>query len=87
MGANACFHQRDYREGWPLLTVETEVNGNSKSTKEMCLSLVWACRAGTQDFCSAFAALVRLVQNIFFLTVHYFNPLSPSPSKLGRQPC
>ncbi len=33
----------------------------------------WACRAGTRDFCSALAALVSLVQNIFFLSAHYFN--------------
>jgi hypothetical protein len=26
----------------------------------------WACRAGTRDFCSALAALVGPVQNIFF---------------------
>ncbi len=26
--------QRDYRERWPLLTVETEANGDSKSTKK-----------------------------------------------------
>ncbi len=39
----------------------------------------WACRAGTRDFCSALAVLVGPEQNIFFL--------SPSPSKLGRQPC
>jgi hypothetical protein len=32
----------------------------------------WACRAGTRDFCSALAAQVGPVQNIFFLTVHYF---------------
>jgi hypothetical protein len=32
--------QRDYsREGWPLLTVETEVNGDSKSTNERGRSL------------------------------------------------
>ncbi len=41
----------------------------------MSLSLLvcWACRAVTSDFCSALAALVGLVQNIFFLTVHYFD--------------
>jgi hypothetical protein len=33
----------------------------------------WACCAGTRDFCFALAALVGPVQNIFFLTVHYFN--------------
>jgi hypothetical protein len=37
--------------------------------------VLWACCAGTRDFCPAFAALVGSVpvQNIFFLTVHYFN--------------
>jgi hypothetical protein len=33
----------------------------------------WACHAGTRDFCLALAALVGPVQNIFFLTVRYFN--------------
>ncbi len=31
-------------------------------------------------FCSALAVLVGPVQNIFFLTVHYFNSLTPSPA-------
>jgi hypothetical protein len=33
----------------------------------------WARRAGTRDFYPALAALVSPVQNMFFLTVHYFN--------------
>jgi hypothetical protein len=37
----------------------------------------WACRTGTRDFCSALAALVGPVQNIFFLTAHYFNSFVP----------
>ncbi len=41
---------REAGEGWPLLTVETELNGDSKSTNEKD-------RAGTRDFCSALAAL------------------------------
>jgi hypothetical protein len=33
--------------------------------------VLWACLAGTSDFCSA--------QNkIFFLTVHYFNTFAPN---------
>jgi hypothetical protein len=32
----------------------------------------WTRRAGAIDFCSAFAALVSPVQNIIFLTSHYF---------------
>jgi len=31
---------RETREGWPLLTVETEVNGDSESTNERGPSLV-----------------------------------------------
>jgi hypothetical protein len=58
-----------------LAVVETAVNGDSKSTNPSGLSLVdWACRASTIEFCSALAALVGPVtNNIFFLTVHYFN--------------
>jgi hypothetical protein len=33
----------------------------------------WARRAGTSDFYPALAALVSTIQNIFFLTLHYFN--------------
>ncbi len=49
----------------------------------------WACRAGTRDFCSALAALVGPVQNIFSPPYTISIPLSPyaSPGKLGRQPC
>ncbi len=57
------------REGWPLLTVETEVNGDSKGTKRggfLSWLVRWACSAGIRDFCSALAALVGPVQNIFF---------------------
>jgi hypothetical protein len=59
--------QRDYREGWPLLTVETEVNGDSESTNERGPSFVGSlglsCRY--KIFFSALAALVIPVQNIF----------------------
>ncbi len=79
------------REGWTLLTVKTEANGNSKRTNEKGPSLIGSLswRAGTIDFCSALAALVGPGQNMFFLTVHYFIliSLSPSPCKLGRQSC
>jgi hypothetical protein len=54
------FPPRETREGWPLLTVETEVNEDSKSTNEWGPSLV--------GFCPALAALVSLVQNVIFLT-------------------
>ncbi len=73
------------REVWPLLTVETDVNGESKSTNERDPSLVrWACHAGTRDFCTAFAAQVGPVQNIFFLTVHFFSSFFPMAQQAGH---
>ncbi len=78
---------RETREGWPLLTVETEVRGDSKEHK---------------SFLGWFVRLIVLVQNIFFLPWLLYSaqykiffsspytisvPLSPSPSKLGRQSC
>ncbi len=67
------------REELPLLTVETEVNGDSKSTNKRGPSLVacLACRAGTIDFCSALAAQGGPIQYNFFLTVHFFNSFAP----------
>ncbi len=47
----------------------------------------WACCAGTRDFCSALAALVETVQNIFPSPNTISILLTPSPSNLGRQPC
>ncbi len=64
--------------GGPV-TVQTEVNGDSKSTNERGPSLLhWACRADTRDFCPVLTALVVAVQkNTFFLTVDYFIPCVP----------
>jgi hypothetical protein len=45
----------------------------------------WACRAGTRDFCSALTALVGPVQNIFFLTIHYFNYFVPIAQQAGQE--
>ncbi len=57
---------RETIEWWPLLNVETEVNGDSKSSKERGPFLVvlsgLSCRY--RYFCSALAALVGPVQNI-----------------------
>jgi hypothetical protein len=78
---------RETREEWPLLTLEAEVNGDSKSTNERGSFLGWfvrACRAGTKDFCSALVALVGPAQNIFFLTVHYFNSFGPIAQQPGQ---
>ncbi len=68
---------RETRQGWPLLTVETDVNGDLKGTDERGPSLVGSlglsCLLCTKDFCSVFVALVGPVKNTFFLTVHYSN--------------
>ncbi len=56
---------RETREGWPKLTVETEANGDSRSTYERGPSLVVRCRYNTRDCWPALAALVGPVQNIF----------------------
>ncbi len=61
------YNHRDQR-GVPLLTVETEANGDSWSTYR------------------ALAALVCLVQHIFFLTAQFFNLVVPiARSYLSRQ--
>ncbi len=48
-------HDRETREGWSLLTVETEVNEDSRSTNEMVPSLAgsWGlwCRCKRSLFC------------------------------------
>jgi hypothetical protein len=38
---------------------------------------VWFSLAGIRDFCPALAALVGPIQNIYFLTIHYFTLFVP----------
>ncbi len=60
--------QRDYREGWPLLTVETEANGDSRSTYERGPSLVGLLGSWCQykRFLSCLGCpIVGPVQNFF----------------------
>jgi hypothetical protein len=59
---------RATKEEWPLLTIEAEVNGDSRSTYERGPSLIgsWAFSAGTGDFCPALAALVGPGSKHFF---------------------
>ncbi len=42
------------------------------------------CRAGTIDFCPALAALFGPVQNIIFLTAHFFTLLTPIVLQSGQ---
>ncbi len=71
---------RETRERWPLLTVETEVNGDSKEVQMNGIlhRLVrWACRAGTR-FWFSLGSSGRPTISI---------SSSTTPSKLGRQSC
>jgi hypothetical protein len=43
---------KETKEGWPMPTVETEVNGDSKSTKEKSPSLVGPLVSQVQKFFS-----------------------------------
>ncbi len=73
-------------EGWPLLTFETEANGDSGdswSTFERGPSLVGSLGLSI-DFCSALAALVGPEQNIIFLTAHFFTLLVPIAQQSGQ---
>ncbi len=84
--------ERPYVErGGPCLLLKLRRMGTQRGQMKGVLSwpVPWACRAGTRDFCSPLASLVGPLQNIFFLTIQYFNSFVPipSPSKLGRQPC
>ncbi len=68
---DCALSSRETREGWPLLTVETEVNGYSWRTYKMVLPWLvgWAQ-------CSALA--------IFFLTAHYFTSFVPVAQQAGQ---
>ncbi len=76
---------KETREGWPLLTVETKVNGDTKRTNKRCHFLGW------------FVVLVVPVQEILFClgcssrpsTKFQFQFLCPySAQQAGdRQPC
>jgi hypothetical protein len=44
----------------------------------------WACRAGARDFCSALAAPVGTVQNIYFPHRTLFQFLCPIAQQAGR---
>ncbi len=72
------------REGWPLLTVETEANRDSRSTYERGPSLVGSLDSSTRDFCPALAAVVGPVKNISFLTLHYFTSFVPIAQQAGQ---
>ncbi len=94
MSSSPLIKTRETREGWPLLTLETEVKGYSKSTNDRVLPWLvhCACHDDRRDFCSALAVQVGTIRNIFFFTAHYFDtydPIAAYPASwaVGRQPC
>jgi hypothetical protein len=69
-----------------LLTVEVEVNGDSKSTNErgpsLVISLCLSCRY--KRFLFSLGCSSGQLQNIFFLTLHFFNFFVPIAQKAGQ---
>jgi hypothetical protein len=55
---------RETKEGWPLLAVETDVNGDSKSANERGPSLVGSMGSSCQ-YTRFFSAVVGQIQNNF----------------------
>jgi hypothetical protein len=80
---------KETREGWPMLTVGTEVNGDSKSTNERGPSLVGSldslCSYNRFLPCHGCFSQPSTKYKIPHRTL--FTLLVPSPSKLGRQAC
>ncbi len=76
---------REYKEGWPLLTVETEVNGDSKSTNKSCPSLVGLLGLSYRykRFLFCLGSSSRPTIKSFFLSVHYFNSFAPISCQAG----
>ncbi len=80
---------RETRKGWHLLTVETEVNGDSKSTNERDPSLVgssaMSCRYKYKSFLFCLGCSSRpSTKYIFFLAVHYFNAFISIAQQAGQ---
>jgi hypothetical protein len=77
---------RETREGWPLLTVETQVNGGSKRTNErvpfLVDSLGLSCRYKIFMFCLGCSS--RPSRKYFFLTIHYFSYFVPITQQAGQ---
>ncbi len=70
------------REGWPLLTVETDVNGDSMSTNVLPWFVPLACRAGTWDSCLGWSSLP--IAKKIFLRIHYFHSFVPISQQAGH---
>jgi hypothetical protein len=78
---------RETREGRALPTVETEVNGDSKSTNERDPSLVSSLDlSGLREILFCLGCSSRPSRRLCFPDRTPFNPLCPT-YKMGMQPC
>jgi hypothetical protein len=57
--------------GWPLLTVETEANGDTRSTYDRGPSLVFGLVLPVQEIFALLAALVGPCSTEFFFLLPY----------------
>jgi hypothetical protein len=90
IGDSCKDYSREAREGWPLPTVETEVNGDSKSTNERGPSyrlVRCTCRAGKRDYCVPWLLWSAQYKMFFSSPYTILILLSSSLSRLGRQSC
>jgi hypothetical protein len=82
---------RETREGWPLLTVQTELNGDSKRTYKrgpfLVGSLGLSCRCKRFLLCLGCSSRPSRYKTFVSSMYTFSIPLSLPPSKLGRQPC
>ncbi len=79
-----CMLTRETREGWPLLTVETEVNGVGTQRVKITKVLPWD---GSLDLSCWYKRLLSQYKIYFFPSVHYFNicvPIAQQPEHCSR---
>ncbi len=81
-----ALHPERLERGGPLLTVETEMNGDAKRTNErvpfLVGSLDLSCRHKRFFFCLGCSS--RPSTKYFFLNVHYFNSFVPLAQQAGQ---
>jgi hypothetical protein len=63
------------------MAFDTNITADHCWQKLVCLPLLYSMYI---DFCSVMAAPVGPVQNIFFLTEHYFHSFVPMPQQAGQ---
>jgi hypothetical protein len=87
MGEGGGTATRETREGWPLLTVETEVNGDSKSTNKRGPSLVGSLDSSCRynRFLSCLGCPSQPSANYYFPYRTLFKFISPQATQQPGQ--